>query len=85
MTWCFNLGSQITPGGIATPDTAKAINLLLTSGDVMAIYDLKCGEGHVFEVIQSFTALLPNCPTCGASVAKLPARFGIERTERLRV
>jgi putative FmdB family regulatory protein len=43
----------------------------------MAIYDLKCGRGHVFEVIQSFTAPLPDCPSCGAATAKLPVRFGI--------
>lgn len=43
----------------------------------MAIYDLRCGGGHVFEVIQSFTAPLPDCPTCGAPTAKLPTRFCI--------
>ncbi|MCW2888786.1 MAG: hypothetical protein QOE54_6504 [Streptosporangiaceae bacterium] len=43
----------------------------------MAIYDLRCGEGHVFEVIQSFTAPLPDCPGCGAPTVKLPTRFGI--------
>jgi Uncharacterized protein conserved in bacteria len=49
----------------------------LNCGDLMAIYDLRCGAGHVFEVIQSFTAPLPDCPTCHAPTAKLPARFGI--------
>jgi putative FmdB family regulatory protein len=41
------------------------------------IYDLRCDQGHVVEVIQSFTAPLPDCPQCGGSTAKLPSRFGI--------
>ncbi len=43
----------------------------------MPIYDLRCADGHVNEVIQSFTAPLPACPTCGAATTKLPASFGI--------
>jgi|SRR5579875_853941 len=43
----------------------------------MAIYDLRCTEGHDFEVIQSFTAPLPPCPECGAGTRKIPATFGI--------
>jgi putative FmdB family regulatory protein len=41
------------------------------------IYDLRCQQGHVTEVIQSFTAPLPPCPECGSPTAKLPSRFGI--------
>ncbi|HUY49185.1 MAG TPA: zinc ribbon domain-containing protein [Streptosporangiaceae bacterium] len=43
----------------------------------MAIYQLRCGQGHDFEVIQSFTAPLPGCPDCGSSVRKVPARCAI--------
>jgi putative FmdB family regulatory protein len=43
----------------------------------MAIYELRCGGGHRFEVIQSFTAPLPDCPECGAATGKVPSRFGI--------
>lgn len=43
----------------------------------MPIYDLRCEGGHLFEVVQSFTAELPTCPSCGAATAKVPARFGI--------
>jgi putative FmdB family regulatory protein len=43
----------------------------------MPIYDLRCGEGHVVEVIQSFSAPLPPCPACGGATAKLPSLFGI--------
>jgi putative FmdB family regulatory protein len=39
----------------------------------MAIYDLRCDQGHRFEVIQSFTADLPVCPTCGAPTVKVPS------------
>src|SRR5581483_9682194 len=42
----------------------------------MAIYDQRCTSGHRFEVTQSFTAPIPPCPTCGATTAKVPARFG---------
>jgi putative FmdB family regulatory protein len=42
----------------------------------MAIYDLRCADGHDFEVIQSFTAPLPPCPACGAPTRKIPATFG---------
>lgn len=43
----------------------------------MAIYVLRCGGGHSFEVIQSFTAPLPPCPECGSATRKIPAPFGI--------
>ncbi|HEX7660911.1 MAG TPA: FmdB family zinc ribbon protein [Pseudonocardiaceae bacterium] len=43
----------------------------------MPIYDLRCAEGHRFEVIQSFTADLPVCPTCGATTAKVPSPVGL--------
>jgi putative FmdB family regulatory protein len=43
----------------------------------MPIYDLRCGDGHVVEVIQSFSAPLPSCPECGGAMVKLPSRFGI--------
>jgi putative FmdB family regulatory protein len=43
----------------------------------MAIYDLRCTEGHDFEVIQSFTAPLPPCPECGSQTRKIPSTFGI--------
>lgn len=43
----------------------------------MAIYELRCHEGHRFEVIQSFTAPLPECPDCGAATGKIPSRFGV--------
>jgi putative FmdB family regulatory protein len=41
------------------------------------IYDLRCPQGHTLEVIQSLTAPLPQCPSCGASMRKVPSRFGI--------
>jgi putative FmdB family regulatory protein len=41
------------------------------------IYQLRCGQGHGFEVIQSFRAPLPACPDCGAPTAKVPSVFGI--------
>jgi putative FmdB family regulatory protein len=44
---------------------------------VTPIYDLRCEQGHVTEVVQSFTAPLPACPRCAAPTAKLPSRFGI--------
>ncbi|WP_248964594.1 zinc ribbon domain-containing protein [Sphaerisporangium perillae] len=43
----------------------------------MAIYDLRCQDGHRFEVIQSFTAPLPDCPYCGAATGKIPSRFAL--------
>ncbi|HEY9523774.1 MAG TPA: zinc ribbon domain-containing protein [Thermopolyspora sp.] len=45
----------------------------------MPIYELRCDGGarHRFEVIQSFTAPLPECPSCGATTAKVPSRFGL--------
>jgi putative FmdB family regulatory protein len=43
----------------------------------MPIYDLRCGAGHRFEVVQSFTASLPDCPACGATTAKIPSTFGL--------
>jgi putative FmdB family regulatory protein len=41
------------------------------------IYDLRCANGHTAEVIQSFAAALPPCPTCGGATSKVPSRFGI--------
>jgi putative FmdB family regulatory protein len=46
----------------------------------MAIYDLACESGHRFEVIQSYTAPLPNCPECGTATRKIPSRCAIGRT-----
>ncbi len=43
----------------------------------MPIYDLRCHQGHTLEVIQSLTAPLPQCPACGATMRKVPSRFGI--------
>ncbi|MBO2449911.1 zinc ribbon domain-containing protein [Actinomadura barringtoniae] len=43
----------------------------------MPIYELKCEAGHRFEVIQSFTAALPDCRECGAATAKVPSRCGL--------
>ncbi len=43
----------------------------------MPIYDLTCPGGHRTEVVQSFTAALPDCPACGAATRKVPSRFGI--------
>ena len=43
----------------------------------MPIYDLRCANGHTAEVIQSFTATLPPCPTCGGATSKVPSQFGI--------
>ena len=43
----------------------------------MPIYDLRCANGHTVEVILSFTAALPPCPTCGGPTCKVPSRFGI--------
>ena len=42
----------------------------------MPIYQLRCGCGHGFEVIQSFRAPLPACPGCGGQTAKVPSVFG---------
>src|ERR1700712_2399228 len=43
----------------------------------MAIYDLRCADGHRFEVVQSFHDALPACPSCGASTIKVPSTFGL--------
>ena len=43
----------------------------------MPIYQLRCGCGHGFEVIQSLRAPLPVCPECGGHTAKVPSVFGI--------
>jgi putative FmdB family regulatory protein len=43
----------------------------------MPIYDLRCSDGHRFEVVQSFADPLPACPACGAATVKLPSSFGI--------
>ncbi|GAA4589858.1 hypothetical protein GCM10023194_45160 [Planotetraspora phitsanulokensis] len=48
----------------------------------MAIYELRCDGGHRFEVIQSFSAPLPDCPHCGAATGKVPSRFGIGGSAR---
>lgn len=42
----------------------------------MPIYQLRCGSGHSFEVIQSLHAPLPACPNCGGETAKVPSVFG---------
>lgn len=49
----------------------------------MAIYDLRCSQGHTFEVIQAFTDPLPDCPSCGEPTVKIPARFAIGKTARI--
>ena len=43
----------------------------------MPIYDLRCPNGHVAEVIQSFSAALPPCGECGAETTKVPSVFAI--------
>jgi putative FmdB family regulatory protein len=43
----------------------------------MAIYQLRCDEGHSSEIIQSFSAPLPECPSCGGGTRKVPSRFGV--------
>jgi hypothetical protein len=43
----------------------------------MAIYDLRCAQGHVTEVIQSYDAPLPPCRVCGAATGKLPSRVSL--------
>jgi hypothetical protein len=43
----------------------------------MAIYQLSCGQGHSFEVIQPFTAPLPACTSCSGPTVKVPSVFGI--------
>jgi putative FmdB family regulatory protein len=43
----------------------------------MPTYEFRCGQGHRFEAIQSFTAPLPACPTCGESTRKVPAAVGM--------
>jgi putative FmdB family regulatory protein len=49
----------------------------------MPIYELKCGTGHRWEVIQSFADPLPACPACGAAAAKVPSAFGIQGAARI--
>jgi putative FmdB family regulatory protein len=46
----------------------------------MPIYDLRCPNGHVAEVIQSFSAALPPCGECGAETTKVPSVFAISGT-----
>ena len=46
----------------------------------MPIYDLRCSNGHVTEVIQSFSAPLSPCGECGAATAKLPSLVSIAGT-----
>jgi putative FmdB family regulatory protein len=43
----------------------------------VAIYQLRCGQGHDFEVIQSLRAPLPACPDCGGEVRKIPGRCAL--------
>ncbi|MDQ1650302.1 MAG: hypothetical protein QOG60_2359, partial [Frankiaceae bacterium] len=43
----------------------------------MAIYDLRCTDGHRFEVVQSFHDALPACPSCGATTDKVPSTSGL--------
>jgi hypothetical protein len=43
----------------------------------LAIYQLRCAQGHSYEVIQSFDAPLPPCRSCGDEMRKVPASFGI--------
>jgi hypothetical protein len=50
----------------------------------MAIYELACGQGHRFEVIQSFTAPLPAC-ACGEPTRKIPSRVGLAGTGTTRI
>jgi putative FmdB family regulatory protein len=49
----------------------------------VAIYELKCGAGHRWEVIQSFADPLPSCPDCGSAAAKVPSAFGIQGAARI--
>ncbi len=42
----------------------------------MPIYQLRCGCGYGFEVIQSFRAPLPACRECGGQTVKVPSVFG---------
>ena len=46
----------------------------------MPIYDLRCPNGHVGEVIQPFSAALPPCGECGAGTTKVPSVFAIAGT-----
>lgn len=46
----------------------------------MPIYDLRCSNGHVTEVIQSFSAPLSPCGECGAATAKLPSLVSLAGT-----
>ena len=43
----------------------------------MAIFDLRCEQGHVVEVIQSYDVRLPPCRVCGSPTAKLPSRVSL--------
>ncbi|WP_067473165.1 FmdB family zinc ribbon protein [Actinomadura hibisca] len=49
----------------------------------MPIYELRCPDGHRFEVIQSFAAPLPECRECGAATAKVPGRCGLLGSARV--
>lgn len=42
----------------------------------MPVYDLRCDHGHHFEVLQAFSAALPDCP-CGAPTTKVPSAFAV--------
>lgn len=43
----------------------------------MPIYELRCGGGHRFEVIQSYAEPLPACPACGEPTRRMPGRIGL--------
>ena len=40
----------------------------------MILYDLRCGDGHVFEAaLASMSADNPACPVCGAASSRIPS------------
>jgi hypothetical protein len=46
------------------------------------IYELRCEAGHLFEVLQPFSARLPLC-ACGATTTKVPSAFGVGASARV--
>ena len=48
----------------------------------MPVYELRCADGHRFEVLQPFSADLPPC-TCGADTDKVPSAFGMAGSAQL--
>lgn len=50
---------------------------------MMAIYELRCGSGHRFEVIQSFNDPLPQCPECGKATRKVPSAVALSGQARV--